>query len=838
MFEKKRNFIASLFFVLMVSIFAQPLMAQTETNSTFSDSLTTQEIRNFGDFTVQNALIRLPGVHVNRDGQVSFRGTGYNNFYIMVNGQRMSATGQNKRLSNPAAISADVIQKIEWFKVLSPDMDADGMAGAINLVTFQPTDYTSVTGSLGGGLNPEYLQETGATGRSWLRFTGPLSDDLSMAMDLNYQRDQRAWESLEMDYGVADIGNGPFDVIEELSPGFQSKGENRFAGNLQLDFTPNSSSRYYFHSLLNFNRQLRADHTYNWVANEDWEDQNTAGSQAGFRYDLDVEEWNTSQYTFQAGGENTFDNFTIDYKAGWAQSNVDRTENLFPFLARGVEYSVSGVNTNRPTASVIDERPIPADMDLQEMNYIIDDYRDKEISARLNVEIPFDFGSVKVGGNALMKEQDANDRGAFSEYHYTFQGFLNLEGFEQGNLNSLNIFDNTYSLDRLSDPDNALSFFQSSIPNMRLDDRAYYRDSEIYNYFTNEDIYAGYGMATFNFDPLTVLVGARIEHTASSYEGRVVEYSRFGQFEAVSDTSASSDLTNVFPNAQLKLALNEQTNVKAAYSRTISRPEFNALAPFELLLPADTSIFSGNPNLKPVMSDNIDVGVDYNFGGGGFVSISGFYKMMSDFIEPVTSDVQIERGQYTHFDPLIDDDENSVDGYSTTFQNSSNTATVYGVEVALQKQFTSLPGVLQNVGTYINYTWSDSQFENARGDETALPGQSPHVVNAALNYSQERFFAQVSYHWSDELLSQLGETTQLAPSLGAGEFYLDKYQDGFQELSASASFDISEQVQLWANIYNLLNVEYIEYANDRSNYPTSIYQRNGVEFNIGVRVSL
>ena len=282
MVEKRSKSVIGLLMMLVLFLGSSQMysvLGQEEAETSdqaFVDSLTANQVRNFGAFTIEDALTRMPGVQVNREGQLSFRGTGYNNFYMMVNGQRMAATGRNNRITNPGAISADVVRNIEWIKVLTPEMDADGFAGAVNLTTFQPTaNETYISGSIGGGLNPEYRQETGATGRSWLRFTGPISDDVSLAVDVNYQRDQRAWESLEMEYGVADLGSGAFDVIETLSPGFQSEGFNRFASNLQLNYTPSETSSYYLHGIASLNQQKRSDHSYNWIANGDWEDQTT-----------------------------------------------------------------------------------------------------------------------------------------------------------------------------------------------------------------------------------------------------------------------------------------------------------------------------------------------------------------------------------------------------------------------------------------------------------------------------------------------------------------------------------------------------------------------------------
>lgn len=829
--------------LLLGLVSTQFVVAQNVANSDdqiFTDSLSNVEVLDFGDYTIENAFTRFPGVHVNRDGTMSLRGTGYGNYYMLMNGQRMSATGRNTRLSNAGAISVDLIEEIQWVKVLTPDMDADGLAGAIHLKTFSPLrDKTVMSGSIGGGLNPVYLEETGATGRSWLRYSGPVSDQLSLSIGANYQRDKQAWESLEIGYSTTDLGSGPIDVIDRLSPGFQSEGVNRFAGNFQLSFYPSENSNYFFNGNVNLNQQRMANHSYSWLANGDWVDATTTGGrQSDFGYDLIHEERNTTQFTFQTGGKNTFDSFVLDYQLGLSQSIIERTENVYPFLETRVEYSIDASNAFRPIVSPMEGKPLSEDMDLEEMSFIIDDYRDEETSGRINIEIPISIGAIKTGASVLLKEQDANERGAFSEYHYQFLGFINLDGFEEANLNSLIIFDNTYDLDRLIDPEKANSFFQSSIPNMRLDERAFYRDSEIYNYFSDENTYATYAMANLDFDPFTLIVGARVEYTSSSYEGRIVEYNRFSQFEQVADTSASNNLMHVFPNAQVKYQLNDQISLQAAYSNTISKPQMNLLAPFELSIPRDTSLFAGNPDLEPVKSDNIDVMLNYAFNDGGVFSVAGFFKSMSGFIEPIESNVQINQGEYEYFEPLFQNDQTQIIGSRITYQNSKNSADVYGIEVVFEKQFTFLPGFLKNFGTYATYTWSDSKFENSRGDETAVPGQSSHVLNTALNYQQSRFFAQLSFQWSDEMLSTLESETQPAPALGNGQVYLDRYQDGFQEVSASAKFELSEKVDLWTNIYNLLNKERIEYAISRDTYPTSIYNRRGIEFNVGIRVRL
>ncbi len=821
--------------IMMVLMLAIPFQGQSQ-HVQVADSLNETEISNFGDYTVQEALIRIPGVQVNRDGQLNLRGVGYNNYYVLVNGQRLSATADNTRGVDLSAFPVGLIQSISWQKVLTPDMDADGLAGAIRLNTFKPNvDRGIISGSIGGGLNPEYLKATGANGRAWLRYAGPVTDDLGMTIDMNYQRDQQARETLGMNYGTADFGSGTVDVVENFSPGFQHQDANRFSANLRFDYDPTEDASYYAHGMINLNESGSAFHQNTWNADGGWVDANTVEG-GSFRYGMNFTQRDVSQYTFHAGGENEFDNFVLDYKAGWSQSDVSNTENLFPFEDTNIDYTINTENSERPVVNPAEGKPMPADMRLEEMNYIIDDYRDQEITARINAEIPMSFGSLKFGANTIMKEQDANNRGAYSKYRYSFLGALNLEGFETGNLVNRSVFDD-YQLDRLISTDEALSFFQSSIQNMRLDQASYYKESEIYNYYADQQVYGGYGMATLDLDPIHVLIGARVEHTNSEYEGRVVTYNRFNQYQETVDTAGTSSETEFFPNVQLTYQLTPQASVKAAYSKTISRPTFSYLAPFELQIPQDTSFFAGNPNLSPVSSNNIDLDIDYNLETGGSISVSGFYKSISNLIERTQTTRLVQSGEYEYYEDLIPDGEQELTANLETYQNSDRTGTVYGVEVALQKQLNFLPGVFEHFGTYVNYTWSESNYENQRGGETSIPGQSPHVVNAALNYSEAKFFAQLSYHWTAELLYELGQTPQQAPALGNNPVFLDSYQDGYEELSATLRYDVNPKLQLWANFYNILGRENTTYTQEQDLYPTNIYQRNGTEFNVGVRLT-
>lgn len=800
-------------------------------------TLNSEQIVGFGDYSVEEAMARIPGVQVARDGDINLRGVGYKSYYVTVNGQRMGTTGLGDRNADLGAISTDMISEVEFIKVLTPDMFADGLAGVVNLKTYNPAeDESEIIIGMGGGANPAHFNRTGATGRAWARVIQPLSDDISIAMNFSYQQNQTVSEVLGIEYGLADFGNGNVDVIEQVSPALQTEERGRLGGSVQLDYTPNETSSFYLQGMVNTDSRERIRHRNNWLANGSWENQFTTGPQGSFRYDLRNEYIDISQFTFKAGGQHLFDPIILEYSAGWAQSEINKNEYHFPFEMSGMEYTINLEDQNRPMPEVVEDPQIE-DMMLSDMTYIIDQHIDRTYSGNIDVEIPFGLGSFKIGTSALITNKDANEEGAYNEYLYTYPGFLNLNEFEHHEAGQANLLGDQYSLDWVLDSEEALSFFEASIPNLRLDRDLNNRTSNIWNYLASEKIYAGYGMATLNFGSLTFIGGARIEHTAADYEGRTVRFNRFDQFEESTDTSVVSSYTNIFPHTQLIFDPSEESSIRLAYSRSIARPDFNLIAPFELITPADTSIFRGNPGLEPIVSDNFDLFLDQSIMETGVVSVGAFYKRLTNFISEESRTIQASEGDFIPFDEFFDDETTEISVSERSFHNEEETAAIYGVEVAWQQRLLFLPGLLRNLGTYANYTWSNSSYTSSRGEETAFPGQRPHVVNAALDYSQDRFSAQISYHWSAESLNKLAQERTEAPSVSSDQVYMDRYQEGFQDLSASLKYKLSNEIQLWANVYNLMQSEEVGYRYNRDNYPTSIYQRDGIEFSLGVQLN-
>ncbi|HWW68753.1 MAG TPA: TonB-dependent receptor [Duganella sp.] len=93
-----------------------------------------------------------------------------------------------------------------------------------------------------------------------------------------------------------------------------------------------------------------------------------------------------------------------------------------------------------------------------------------------------------------------------------------------------------------------------------------------------------------------------------------------------------SEYNNTLPSGTLAVDVIKDVVVRAALSRSMTRVNPNSLRPGVNFsgVSADTGT-QGNPNLKPYLSDNIDLGIDWYTGREGYVSVTGFQKRVNGF---------------------------------------------------------------------------------------------------------------------------------------------------------------------------------------------------------------
>jgi hypothetical protein len=112
-------------------------------------------------------------------------------------------------------------------------------------------------------------------------------------------------------------------------------------------------------------------------------------------------------------------------------------------------------------------------------------------------------------------------------------------------------------------------------------------------YNLNERIAAAYVSFTIGIDQQTnAKLGMRYEYTISNLDAENAK------------NLVDRQYGNFFPTVFISRKLNEKNSVNLSYSRRITRPTFNDLAPFVIFTDPNTFI-SGNPALQPAISNTV-----------------------------------------------------------------------------------------------------------------------------------------------------------------------------------------------------------------------------------------
>ncbi|WP_296623049.1 TonB-dependent receptor [Marivirga sp.] len=110
-----------------------------------------------------------------------------------------------------------------------------------------------------------------------------------------------------------------------------------------------------------------------------------------------------------------------------------------------------------------------------------------------------------------------------------------------------------------------------------------------------EDVWAGYVSLDWSIsDKLKIYSGLRYEFTSTYLS------------EGVNEGLVDREYGNFFPNFSISNKLAEESTVSLAYSRRITRPSFNEIAPF-VFFSGPNTFFAGNPALFPAITDGLDL---------------------------------------------------------------------------------------------------------------------------------------------------------------------------------------------------------------------------------------
>jgi TonB-dependent receptor len=321
------------------------------------------------------------------------------------------------------------------------------------------------------------------------------------------------------------------------------------------------------------------------------------------------------------------------------------------------------------------------------------------------------------------------------------------------------------------------------------------------SYAGNETIYAGYAMHTADVGALHVNVGLRGEVTNSQYTGHVASTPQGGA-TIVTTTPGSQTYLDLCPSLQLKYALDDRSDVRAAVTRGIARPNYIDLAPH---LSGTTcascgnsfgNLSAGNPDLKPQRAWNFDLLAERYLTHAGLLSGAVFYKRITGLI--------YDR-DFVYQGPVTD-----FAGYLGTRADNGGNAVLKGAEADYAQRFYMLPGLLSGLGVDMNWTHTDSRAQllsdTASSAATlghpvarfaALPRQAPNIGNLAGTYELGRLSGRLAWQYQGASIYSYGD--------GSATPSGDTYFYPHSQIDASVTFSLTPQAQLQVQGLDLNN---------------------------------
>jgi TonB-dependent receptor len=749
------------------------------------------QIGTFPDLNAAEAISRIPGVSIERDqGEgryVLIRGTEARLNSVLLNGERLPSPEGDIRNVMLDTVPSDLLQSIEVSKAITPDMDGDAIGGTVNLVTKGAGARAHVLGTIAGGYNAlmkegDQLLATFSAGR---RFS---SNRLGIMLGGSTNRANRGSDSFEVAYDDGDL--------EELDVRDYTISRQRRGLNATVDFRPGPSNAFTFRGTYSGldDDEIRRRTVFKPLDGEvDKEMKDRFETAEIFAGSLAWDRVIGSGAMFDArvsaavGREDE----PRRYDTTFRQEDVEMSPNVSP--------SSIDPDNIQANPSDLDPARFYLDEQLQEINYT----RERDVVGALNWRVPL---STRPNGSTFLKigakyrhKNKLRDNDAIV---FESDDDLAIAPYVDGSFSTPTFLRGRY------EPRPVLVRDMRNMRDTIAGEIEFDHESDASDYDATEHTVGVYGMGELFVGRITLLPGLRYERTAIDYTGRSVAFDEDGDYERTSPVSGTSDYGVFMPMVHLKYAVSEEANLRAAVTRTLSRPNYFSLVPYELVFREDEELERGNSSLRPTTSWNVDVMAERYFQSVGIMSAGVFYKNLNDYIYNFT----------------FEEDRNGVE-FDVLEPRNGRSARLYGFELALQNQLRFLPGPLAGLGVYANYTFTDSEatFPDRSEGISTLPGQSQHVGNLALWFERWGFSGRASWNFHGRYISEVGED--------AAE---DVYYDDHIQLDLSFSQTVSRRLRLFADFNNLTNAPLRYYVGVTSRPQQEEYYRWWSTFGVKV----
>ncbi len=814
------------------------------------DSIVSEDIGKLPDNNAAEALARLTGVQVERSGgeanNVLIRGL--NTFVTTVNGREIFTT--TGRRVNIQDFPADSLAGIDVYKSTSAELIDGGIAGVVNIRLRRPFDFSKRGLTVSGGARGTYATQSRGfdpianvlVSDRWDTAIGEMGLLVNGSFTRRHYFDSTRFDSNQIPVGAtqtvtpASVGRA-FSYSNFLGIYYNRGVRDRPAVNASFQWRPASNLDLYADFLYEgYRNHGDADFIGSYLGNVATLENVTLIPSGETARSLTAQLVNTngpakitqiaSTDTFQEaiGGTWTLGRLKLTPEFAYTQSNADSSDinidtnfltaprvEVLDFNAEGsVNYRYQNVDLYSPNsyslANMYDGRSRSRGNSAQvriDGRYNLDTWLLKRI----------DFGFRWQDRRANFQQGDRRQGTATTTLFTQLPGASQAQVVQGGFVGSSIQQQRTWLAPSFEQIRNNLAAFRTLI---------YGSDAPppfnpLAAYRATETTTTGYGQLAYEVPLGSIrvdgLVGVRYVHTDNSLDGT-------GRINSVlTPINGRQAYDDFLPNASTRVRFTDKLQFRFAYSKTITRPDFNALNPSIVIASAGTGFeltgSGGNPNLTPTRSSNYDVALEYYLTPTSSVSIAGFYRDITGFV--------------TNFSTL-----ETVNGQNARIYRpySAGAGTLKGIEASFTTFFTFLPHPFDGFGTQINGTYIEGVESFAVPGVPVTSGEFPGVSRYSYNligfYEKGPFSARLAYNWRSRWI-----TNYTSSGGGGGGLQSREYTAPIARLDFSGSFKVTDDITVTADATNLLGEPFQDYYGSPT-FPRDVRYEDSV-YSLGVR---
>jgi len=819
--------------------------------------LPSRVITSLPNTNIADAVGRLPSVSLERDeGEgkyVQIRGTEPRLSNVTINGVNVPSPETNVRNIKLDVVPSDLVERIEVFKTLAANQDADGIGGTVNLVTKTAGERPTITLAGQGGYNP--IQNgygrggiDGTIGRRFgtsKKFGALLSgtfdqtnrgiDDLEPSQTVMQDpqgrnvavansADLRSYNYYRTRYGFAEgldynVKPGTNVYIKGLYSDFHDYGETWV-------YTPNSGN-----TIKAANGPVITFDNAQDCAAVNLANPNANCSPGSYNYRHYVRRPDQQIYSFLTGARHDLSSTLITYEfAGSRSHNIGGQDFATTNFSgnQAVDLAVNQSDPVRPKFVALDGTNLYDPTQYQISNTSLTHYIAQQLNFQGAASLARRYNAHSHLGTFEIGLKIRNSHSTQSENDQLFNAGNNPFTLSSvlGTYTNPSYYDKFFQIGSAaygptSSYDRIVQSFLANQSNFSFDQANSFLRTQRAFFDANERVYAGYAQNVISLGKFRLQTGVRFEGTSTDFlthqlDGTVLDAN--GN-PTVRPVTQNTGYINVLPSVQLQYQLTPNTNLRGNFSQGISRPNIGDLVPTSLVDPnasGGPSVTVGNADLKPTKSNNYDILIEHYFQPLGILQGGYFYKQLSDPIYPTRS--LIPAGQpnagFFLFEPI-----------------NGPSAHIQGIELAWEQRFSFLPGLLNGFGVAANYSYTQSRvvfpstFDGGRTDNAPLQRQAPNTWNFNLTYDKSRFSMRFAISHNDANIAAYQYNHDPAnpqndrdPILGLKGPTGDQYFYAHTQFDIQGSFRVHKGWQFVASGLNLSN-EVFGFYNGSTIYP-------------------